>query len=89
MIANICMLYHGIGAPSRMTGSLYGGKASDSVSRSTGFGTVVRVDMPSFCEMKACPEFASWRVSYGTQSVEFCSRHTLSSMRNGRLWSRK
>jgi len=72
-----------------MAGFLYRGKDWDSVTRSKGSGTVERVGPPSFCEMKSCTEFASWRVSYGAQSVEFCSRHTLSSMRNHRLWSRK
>jgi len=71
-----------------MTGFLYKGKNWDSVSRPKT-GTVEKVDMPSFCEMKSCPEFASWRVSNGAQSAEFCSRHTLSFMRNRRLWSRK
>jgi len=72
-----------------MTGSVYRGKDMNPGDQPMGLGTVERVDQPSFCEMKSCPEFASWRVRYGAQSVEFCSRHTLSSMRSRRLWSRK
>jgi len=74
---------------SSMTRSLYGGKERDSDTRVLGLGTVEHVDQPLFCEMRSCSEFASWRVRCGTQSVDFCTKHALSSMRNRRLWIRK
>ena len=77
------------GAFSSMTRSLYRGKGRDADARLLGLGTVERVDRPSFCEMRSCSEFASWRVRYGAQSVEFCAKHTLSSMRNRSLWTQK
>jgi len=77
------------GAFSPMTRSLYRGKDWDSDARLSGLGTVERVDAPSFCEMRSCSEFAAWRIRYGVQSVDFCAKHTLSSMRNRRFWVRK
>ena len=74
---------------SRMTGYLYKGKDWDSTEKSACMMTLVRVDQPSFCEMRSCSEFASWRVRYGTQGAELCARHTLSAMRSRRLWYRK
>ena len=72
-----------------MTGSLYGRKDWDSSVRPLGSGTIERVDQPSFCEIRSCSEFSSWRIRFGAQSAEFCAKHTLSSMRNRRLWSRQ
>ena len=72
-----------------MTGYLYGGKDQGPTARTMGLGSIEWVAQPSFCEMKACPNFASWRIKYGSQSVEFCARHTLSTMRKQRLWARR
>jgi len=89
ILAYPSMFYHDAVEVSWMTGSLYRGKDWNPSGGPVDLGTVERVDQPSFCEMKSCSEFASWRVRYGTQSAEFCARHTLSSMRNRRLWYRK
>ena len=89
MVANPIRFYHVNGTFQRMTGYLYKGKDWDPGPERMGLGTVERVGQPSFCEMKTCPEFASWRIRYGAQSVEYCTRHALSSMRSRRAWSRK
>lgn len=89
MVTNTSRFYHGVGGISPMTESLYPRKRWDPSPGLKGLGTVERVDQPSFCQMRSCSEFASWRVRYGGQSVEFCSKHMLSSMRNRRLWVQK
>lgn len=77
------------GAISRMTGYLYRGRDWSSAGRRGDQATIERVVEPSFCEMGSCSEFATWRVSYHSQSAQFCAGHTLSAMRNSRLWLRK
>ncbi len=55
--------------------------------RETGwFGRLERVDTPLYCDMGRCPDLAAWRIGYGAQSVDFCPKHTLSTMRNKRIW---
>ena len=89
MIANPSRFYHVIDTISRMTGYLYRGKDWDPAARQPSRATIEWVSQPSFCEMRSCSEFATWRISYGSQAVEFCSSHALSTMRNRRLWLRK
>jgi hypothetical protein len=89
MIAYHSRFYHAVFTISRLTGYLYKGKDWDSAPGRTSQATIEWVAQPSFCEMRNCSEFASWRISYETQTVRFCSRHTLSTMRNSRLWLRK
>ena len=52
-----------------------------------GFGRLERVTTAVFCECRRCTSLAAWRIGYGLESVEFCPRHTLSTMRNQRLWT--
>jgi hypothetical protein len=89
MIAYHSRFYHVVLTIPGLTGYLYRGKDWDPASGRTSQVTIERVAQPSFCEMRNCSEFACWRISYETQTVEFCSRHTLSTMRDTRLWLRK
>jgi hypothetical protein len=52
-------------------------------------GRLERMTSISFCDMSKCMELASWRLGYGSQTVAFCSRHTLATMRNRRIWVRE
>ena len=89
MIANPSRFYHAIDTFPRMTGYLYRGKDWSPGPKRRSRAAIERVSEPSFCEMGSCSEFASWRISYGTQAAELCSSHTLATMRNHRLWLRK
>ncbi|HXY56066.1 MAG TPA: hypothetical protein VEH01_00495 [Nitrososphaerales archaeon] len=71
-----------------MDGPVYRGKEGAAAEGSMRVGSLERVAQPMFCEMKNCPDFAAWRIKFGTQSADFCPRHALSTMRNRRLWSR-
>ncbi len=52
------------------------------------FGRIERVNETTFCEIDRCAELASWRIGYDVHSVRFCTKHTMSTMRNRRLWLR-
>ncbi len=70
----------------RLGGYLYKGKNWSAV-RSTGvMGWIRRVPTTTFCDILRCPSLAVWRIGYGTQTVDFCTRHTLSTMRDVELW---
>ena len=71
-----------------MAGYLYRGEAWDAPRRRNQ-GQLRKVDTATFCEMKACTDLAAWRIGYADQSVSFCPRHTLQTMRNRGLWGAK
>ena len=50
-------------------------------------GLIRRVKSVTFCEMDRCSKLADWRIGYGTQSVSFCSRHTIMTMKDPTIWS--
>ena len=89
MVPDPSRFYHAIGPSSAMEGSSYTGKEGDTSAKTVWTGSIEWVAQPMFCEMKDCPDFASWRIRYGSQSAEFCPRHALSTMRNRRLWSKR
>ncbi len=69
-----------------MGSSLFSGKNWSARDVSEGFGSLELVRDASFCDMAKCVKPATWRVGYGRQSVRLCSKHTVSTMRNSRLW---
>jgi hypothetical protein len=71
-----------------LAGYLYRGKGSTPDSDRPAFGRIERVSNSAFCEVGQCERLAVWRIGYGAQSVEFCSKHTLATMRNRRIWER-
>jgi hypothetical protein len=71
-----------------LAGYVFGGEERDSGEKTRGIGTLDRVEYPVFCEARSCSDLASWRVGYQSKKGEFCSRHTVSLMRNRRPWFR-
>jgi hypothetical protein len=69
-----------------MPNHLNRGKSWPSSSDRNSFGTLESVTSVSFCEMTRCIKLASWRIGSGAQSVAFCPKHTLATMRDSRLW---
>lgn len=51
-----------------------------------GIGLLERVPAVRFCEVRRCTNIASWRIGYESQTVDLCSKHTLLTMKNRRLW---
>lgn len=72
-----------------MAGYIYGGEGKDPGEGTKEAGTLDRLEYPSFCEAKSCSDMASWRIAYQSERGEFCPRHTVSLMRNRRLWLRR
>ena len=62
-----------------------GRRTSPQVPRD--LGKIQRVPTVEFCESTGCSRLADWRIGYGLQSVDLCSRHALATMRNRRVWS--
>jgi len=69
-------------------GYLYRGKGWGSARAQNGFGSIEHVATTAFCDVGTCTRLAVWRIEYGTQTFEFCPRHTLTTMRNRRDWLR-
>lgn len=62
-----------------------GGRESSPTPRD--LGRLERVPTVGFCESRSCTRLAAWRIGYGMQTVDLCSRHTLVTMRNQRIWA--
>ena len=58
-----------------------------SVPNPRQFGRIEKVSTVGFCESMGCARLADWRIGYGVQSVDLCSRHTLATMKSRRIWS--
>jgi hypothetical protein len=71
-----------------LAGYVYRGKRWNPASDELDFGRIERVSSSAFCEVGECERLAAWRIVYGSQSVELCSKHTLATMRNRRIWER-
>jgi len=39
------------------------------------------------CEVKGCYELAVWLVSFNDEEAHWCSRHTITRMRDANYWS--
>jgi hypothetical protein len=50
-------------------------------------GKIERILTVEFCESRDCGRLADWRIGYGVQNVDLCSRHTLATMRSRRVWA--
>ncbi len=51
-------------------------------------GRIEWVRQVSFCDKASCTKLASWRIGMGTQSMVFCPNHTVSVMKDRRVWTR-
>jgi hypothetical protein len=49
-------------------------------------GVLRRVGTVTFCDMSRCSKLATWNIAYGSQSVSFCPRHTLVTMKDEAIW---
>ena len=70
--------------PRTLGGYLYRGKDWGSTGIQNGFGRIEHVATTTFCDAGTCARLAVWRIEYGAQSLEFCSRHAIAAMRDRR-----
>jgi len=61
----------------------FGTRGQDRRSKA---GALKRIGAVTFCDMTRCSKLAAWNIAYGSQSVSFCSRHTLATMKDTALW---
>jgi hypothetical protein len=72
-----------------LAGYIFGGDGKESREGTRGVATLDRIDYPTFCEVGSCSDLAIWRVGYQSEKGEFCPRHTVSVMKNRRIWHRR